>query len=96
MVRDDFAILILSHGRPTSMKCISALRKVGYTGKYYIIIDNEDETAEQYYDLYGKDRVIMFDKSSHFSSNLFLDSSNSYCPSTSESLGSTFCFFFNF
>ena len=63
MDRDDFAILILSHGRPDKVKCITALNKVNYTGKYYIIIDNEDSTADKYYSLYG-DKVIMFDKSS--------------------------------
>ena len=63
MVREDFAVLILSHGRPDKMKVLTALDKVGYTGKYYIIIDDEDKTADQYYSLYG-DKVIMFDKSS--------------------------------
>lgn len=61
MVREDFAILILSHGRPKQLKCITALQKVGYTGNYYIIIDNEDSSADEYYSLYG-DKVIMFDK----------------------------------
>ena len=62
MLRDDFAILIISHGRPDNMKVLHALKKVNYTGKYYIIIDNEDDTADEYYKLYG-DKVIMFDKS---------------------------------
>ena len=62
MVRDDFAILIISHGRPDKMKVLHALKKVNYTGKYYIVIDNEDETAGEYYRLY-KDKVIMFNKS---------------------------------
>ena len=29
---------------------------------FYYIIDNEDKTAQQYFDKYGKDKVIMFDK----------------------------------
>lgn len=62
MVREDFAVLILSHGRPDKMKVLTALDKVGYTGKYYIIIDDEDKTADAYYSLYG-DKVIMFEKS---------------------------------
>lgn len=62
MVSNDFAILILSHGRPDKVKCVSTLDKVGYTGKWYIIIDNEDESADRYYELFG-DKVIMFDKS---------------------------------
>lgn len=32
-----------------------------YTGKWYIVIDNEDKTAEEYKAIY-KDRVIVFDK----------------------------------
>ena len=32
-----------------------------YTGDWYIVIDNEDKTADRYYELYG-DKVIMFDK----------------------------------
>ena len=62
MVRDDFAILIISHGRPDKMKVLHALQKVNYTGKYYIVIDDEDDTADEYYRLYG-DKVIMFKKS---------------------------------
>ena len=60
-MRDDFAILILTHGRPDNIKTLSSLKKAGYTGKYYIVIDNEDEKANEYYNLYG-DKVIMFDK----------------------------------
>lgn len=61
MVRKDFAILILSHGRPDNVKCVSTLKKVGYTGNWYIIIDNEDDSADRYYELFG-DKVIMFNK----------------------------------
>ena len=60
-MRNDFAILILTHGRPDNIKTLSSLKRAGYTGKYYIVIDNEDEKANEYYNLYG-DKVIMFDK----------------------------------
>lgn len=60
-MRNDFAILILTHGRPDNIKTLSSLKRAGYTGKYYIVIDNEDEKANEYYSLYG-DKVIMFDK----------------------------------
>lgn len=60
-MRNDFAILILTHGRPNNIKTLSSLKRAGYTGKYYIVIDNEDEKANEYYSLYG-DKVIMFDK----------------------------------
>ncbi|MDN6291411.1 MAG: hypothetical protein L0J63_14200, partial [Tetragenococcus koreensis] len=43
------------------MVTLRTLLKAGYTGKYYLIIDNEDKKAEQYYENFG-DHVIMFDK----------------------------------
>ena len=62
MVRDSFAIFILTHGRPDKILTLATLNRCGYTGKWYLVIDNEDKTADKYYELYGKDHVIMFDK----------------------------------
>ena len=62
MVRDNFAIFILSHGRADNMLTTKTLDKCNYTGKWYIIIDNEDKQADMYRTNFGKDRVIMFDK----------------------------------
>lgn len=60
-MRNDFVVFILSHGRADKIKTLQSLHKGNYTGKTYIVIDNEDQTADEYYRLYG-DRVIMFDK----------------------------------
>lgn len=57
----DFCALILTHGRPDRIYTLKSLEESGYTGKYYIVIDNEDKTADEYYKRYG-DKVIMFDK----------------------------------
>ena len=63
LTHSDFCTFILSHGRPNSIKTLHPLLDTGnYSGPWYIIIDNEDPTAETYYQLYGHDRVIMFDK----------------------------------
>ena len=62
MVRDSFAIFILTHGRPDKVLTLSLLEKCNYTGKWYLVIDNEDKTADKYYELYGKEHVVMFDK----------------------------------
>ena len=62
MVRDNFAIFILTHGRPDKVLTLATLDRCGYTGKWYLVIDNEDKTADRYYELYGKEHVIMFDK----------------------------------
>jgi len=60
-MRDDFAVFILSHGRPDKIFTLDMIEKAGYSGKWYIVIDDEDSTAEQYYRRYG-DRVVQFCK----------------------------------
>lgn len=60
-MNEDFAAFILTHGRPNKVITYKVLRDCGYTGKIYLIIDNEDKTADQYYANYGE-QVIMFDK----------------------------------
>lgn len=60
-MRDDFAVLILTHGRADRVITVEHLRRAGYTGKIYLVIDNEDKTADDYRARYG-DQVLMFDK----------------------------------
>lgn len=60
--KDDFAVFILSHGRPDSVHTLKTITKRNYTGKWYIIIDNEDKQADEYYKNFGKEHVKMFDK----------------------------------
>jgi hypothetical protein len=60
-MEDNFAVFILTHGRPDNVKTYKTILKHGYTGKVYIIIDNEDKTADRYYQNFG-DKVVMFDK----------------------------------
>lgn len=59
---NNFCIFILSHGRANNVKTLETLKKANYTGDWYIVIDNEDSTADEYYKKFGKDKVIMFDK----------------------------------
>lgn len=61
MIDQDFCVFILTHGRPDRVVTYRTLRDQGYTGEIFIIIDNEDDTADRYRELFG-DRVIMFDK----------------------------------
>lgn len=58
----NFAVFILSHGRPNNVITLNTLKKCGYTGEWYIVIDNEDKTADEYYKNFGEEHVIMFDK----------------------------------
>lgn len=60
-MRDDFCAFILSHGRPNNIKTLKTLEKAGYTGKLYIVIDDEDATEDEYRRLYG-DMILQFCK----------------------------------
>ena len=60
-VPEDFAVFILTHGRPNNVVTLDTLNRQGYTGPVYIIVDNEDKTLDQYRQRFG-DRVIVFDK----------------------------------
>lgn len=57
-----FAVFILSHGRANNVITIKTLREIGYTGKIYLIIDNEDDQAELYKKIPDVEDVIIFDK----------------------------------
>ena len=57
-----FVVFILSHGRPDSVHTLKTLKSLGYSGDWLIVIDNEDETAERYYQNFGREKVVMFDK----------------------------------
>jgi hypothetical protein len=62
MENKDFAVFILTHGRPDNVKTLSTLKKCGYTGKIYFIVDNEDKTVNQYIKNFGVENVKIFDK----------------------------------
>ena len=64
MMRNDFAIFILSHGRADNIKTIKALQQSNYSGKYYIVCDDEDVQLQKYKENYGEDKVLVFSKSS--------------------------------
>jgi len=57
-----FAVFILTHGRPDNVITLTTLRKGGYTGKIYFIVDNEDNTIDTYISNFGKESVKVFDK----------------------------------
>lgn len=60
-MRDDFAVFILSHGRADNIITLDSLKDSGYTGKVYIIIDDQDDQEEKYRERYGES-VIQFCK----------------------------------
>lgn len=61
-MRDDFAVFILTHGRANNMYTYKSLNKAGYTGNIVFILDNEDDTIQDYYKNFGKENCFVFDK----------------------------------
>lgn len=60
-MRDDFCVFILTHGRPDNVITLKSLNASGYTGKVYIVIDDEDATGDEYRERFG-DQVLTFSK----------------------------------
>lgn len=61
MKNDNFCAFILSHGRADNVRTYDTLRKHGYTGKIYLIVDDEDKSIDEYRNNFG-DKVIVFSK----------------------------------
>ena len=49
-MNNDFCIFILTHGRPDNLITLNTLKQCGYTGNYYLVIDNEDKRANEYFE----------------------------------------------
>lgn len=75
MARDDFAVLILSHGRANNVVTVKTLRQSGYTGRIYIVIDDQDDQADLYRKIYGEN-VIQFSKEEEAEHSDVMDSDN--------------------
>lgn len=59
---DDFAVMILCHGRAENTPTWGTLRKYGYTGRILIICDDEDKDLQNYIDIFGEEDVKIFSK----------------------------------
>jgi len=60
-MRDDFCVFILTNGRPYKQLTYELLRRRRYTGKLFIVIDDEDDTSEEYRKIYS-DKILVFSK----------------------------------
>lgn len=64
-MRSDFAVFILTNQRADNVVTYKVLKKHGYSGDIYLIVDNEDPQRNKYKKLF-KDQVIIFDKQKAF------------------------------
>lgn len=61
MSQNNFAVFILTYGRPEKQKTYKSLLRSGYTGVVYFVVDDSDPTIATYKKLYGE-RVLVFNK----------------------------------
>lgn len=62
MANEGFCVFILSHGRADGVLTARTLERSGYTGRYYVVVDDMDAQLERYRERFGADRVLVFDK----------------------------------
>lgn len=100
MATPNYAIFILTHGRPDKVITYHTLRQAGYTGKIYLICDDEDKTLSEYQSKY-KDQVIVFSKQAYqgkfdimdnFEGNKVIVYARNACYDISRSLGLDYFF----
>lgn len=97
---NNYAVFILTHGRPDNVITYETLRNIGYTGKIYLICDDTDNKLDQYKSKYG-DEVIVFSKDDYqgkfdmmdnFSGNKVIVYARNACYDIARSLGLDYFF----
>ena len=96
MTKNNYAVFILTHGRPDKIYTLKALKNAGYEGRIYFVVDTDDETIDEYKRLYGEKNVKVFDKKEVLKTFDIMDSQNNfkcivfarnYCFELAEELG---------
>lgn len=62
MKHRNFCVLILSHGRPNNVVTVNTLKRFGYTGDWFILLDDLDPAIDEYKQKFGDDKIIVFNK----------------------------------
>jgi len=57
----ELVAFILTHGRPDKVYTFAALRKHGFTGRVFIVVDDGDATRDRYVEKFGE-AVLTFSK----------------------------------
>ena len=95
---NDLVIFILSHGRPENIYTIKSLKKHGYTGQIIVVIDNEDETANEYFEKYEnveifnkKEIAKTFDEADNFNDRRAIVYARNVCFEIAKKRGFKYC-----
>lgn len=61
-MRNDFCVFILSYKRANNMYTIDSLKNSNYSGKYFIVLGDDDPTISEYIEKYSRENILIFDK----------------------------------
>lgn len=92
-----FGIFILTHGRPDNVKTYRAVRRCGYEGPVWLVVDDEDASLSEYEAafpgevlVFSKDDIAArFDQGSNFSERRSIFYARNACFDLAEGLGLT-------
>lgn len=62
---NKFAIFITTHGRANNQITLNTFKALGYTGDWYLVIDDTDKQYDEYVANYGAEHIVVFNKQ-HF------------------------------
>lgn len=88
-MRNDFCVFILSYKRADRMLTINSLLRANYTGKYYIILGNDEPNIDDYINNFGEDKIIIFNKEDYLDST---DTCDNYKKKNIVLYARNFCF----
>ena len=61
-MREDFAVFITSYKRANNIVTINSLLDAGYTGNWYVIIEDNDPQLEEYKKRIPKEKLLLYNK----------------------------------
>ena len=74
---EKFAIFITTHGRADNQITLNTFKDIGYTGDWFLVLDDTDSQRDAYIANYGIEHIVVFDK------QYFIDHTDS-CQSVSQ------------
>lgn len=97
-MRSDFAAFILTHGRPDRVHTLRSLKRSGYTGRVFLVVDDEDDTLPEYRRLYGEqvltfskaEAVLSFDEGDNFNDRRAIIYARNACFDLAEQVGARY------
>jgi hypothetical protein len=64
-----YCVFILTHGRAKNVITYDTLKRCGYSGPLYLVIDSDDKQGELYKREFGESNVCVFDKADYDGDN---------------------------